>query len=374
MKPYGLVIAISLILAGCNSVGNENISTKHKKWSPKYAKGFSFEEKDGVTYLNILNPWPGSNFEQQFALISENDRLKADKSLAINIPIKRWATSSTSHVGFAEELNELNSLKALSGANYVSSEGVQSRIKNNEIVELGQTGQPNIEWIIRNQIEVYLNFSIAENASVQSLLEKAQIPMIYIGEWNEKHPLARAEWIKVFGVLFDKQKQADSIFAAIETNYKKWKKRAEIEGNAPNIISGSPYNGVWYAPQKNSYMQKFYEDANLNYVWKDLEYTGSLQLDMEFVFNTGKSASIWLNSSEYQYLSSLEKLNPLISELSSVQNSRVYNTSKSKVSEGVLFYEKGVVRPDLVLKDLIQIGHPDLLTKHKLEFFEKLRK
>ena len=209
MKPYGLVIAISLIFAGCNSVGNEKISTKHKKWSPKYAKGFSFEEKDGVTYLNILNPWPGSNFKQQFALISENDSLKANKSLAINIPIKRWATSSTSHVGFAEELNELNSLKALSGTNYVSSEGVQSRINKNEIVELGQTGQPNIEWIIRNQIEVYLNFSIAENASVQSLLEKAQIPMIYIGEWNEKHPLARAEWIKVFGVLFDKQKQAD---------------------------------------------------------------------------------------------------------------------------------------------------------------------
>ena len=73
-------------------------------------------------------------------------------------------------------------------------------------------------------------------------------------------------------------------------------------------------------------------------------------------------------------LSSLEKLNPLISELSSVQNSRVYNTSKSTASEGVLFYEKGVVRPDLVLKDLIQIGHPNLLTKHKLQFFEKLRK
>jgi len=121
-------------------------------------------------------------------------------------------------------------------------------------------------------------------------------------------------------------------------------------------------------------MQKFYEDANLNYVWKDLEYTGSLKLDMEFIFDTGKSASIWLNSSEYQHLSSLEKLNPLISELSSVQNSRVYNTSKSTASEGVLFYEKGAVRPDLVLKDLIQIGHPNLLTKHKLQFFEKLRK
>jgi len=188
MKPYGLVIAISLIFSGCNSVSNEKISTKYKKWSPKYAKGFSFEEKDGITYLNILNPWPGSSFEQQFALISENDSLKSHKSLTINIPIKRWATSSTSHVGFAEELNELNSLRAVSGTNYVSSEDVQSRINNNEIAELGQTGKPNVEWIIRNQIEVFLNFSIAENSSAQSLLEKAQIPMIYIGSGMKNTP------------------------------------------------------------------------------------------------------------------------------------------------------------------------------------------
>ncbi|MAJ32754.1 MAG: hypothetical protein CMC18_08975 [Flavobacteriaceae bacterium] len=374
MKPYGLVLAITFFFSGCNSVSKEKITINNKKWVPKYAKGFSFEEKDGITYLNILNPWPGSSFEQQFPLVSEHDSLKTPESLAIKIPLKRWATSSTSHVGFAEELNEIKSLKALSGANYVSSEDVQRGVNNNEIAELGQTGQPDVEWIIRNKIEVYLNFSIAENTSVQSLLEKVHIPVIYIGEWNEKHPLARAEWIKVFGVLFDKQKQADSIFSTIEGNYLEWKKRAEIEENSPNIISGSLYNGVWYAPQKNSYMQKFYEDANLNYVWKDLEYSGSLQLDIEFVFDTGQSASIWLNSSESQRLSSLEKLNPLISELSSVQNSRVYNTVKSKTSEGVLFYEKGVVRPDLVLKDLIQIGHPNLIKESKLQFFEKLRK
>ena len=121
-------------------------------------------------------------------------------------------------------------------------------------------------------------------------------------------------------------------------------------------------------------MQKFYEDAHLDYIWKDLEYTGSLQLDMEFVYGTAKNASIWLNSSEFQSIEPLMKLHPLIPKLSAVQKNKVYNTLKTNSSEGVLFYEKGVVRPDLVLKDLIQIGHPQLFKDHKLQFFAKLDK
>ena len=35
----------------------------------------------------------------------------------------------------------------------------------------------------------------------------------------EKTPLGRAEWIKFFGVLFDKEKEADSIFNELENNY-----------------------------------------------------------------------------------------------------------------------------------------------------------
>ena len=371
MKSYGLVIAIIVLLSGCNTPNDKQTSIEKNQWSPKYAKGFSFEKKDGITYLNIKNPWPGSIYTQQFALISKEKDLKK-ASTAIKIPLKRWATSSTSHVGFAQELDEINSLKAISRTSYVSSKDVQNRIENNEIRELGQANQPDVEWMISNQIEAFFNFSIGDNSAEFTVLEKAGVPVIYIGEWSEQHPLARAEWIKVFGLLFDKQKQADSIFLKIEEDYLQWSERAKTQDTSPKIISGSLYNGIWYAPQKDSYMQKFYEDAHLDYIWKDLEYTGSLQLDMEFVFGTAKNASIWLNSSEFQSIEPLMKLHPLIPKLSAVQKNKVYNTLKTNSSEGVLFYEKGVVRPDLVLKDLIQIGHPQLFKDHKLQFFAKL--
>ncbi|MEM9680114.1 MAG: ABC transporter substrate-binding protein, partial [Bacteroidota bacterium] len=39
---------------------------------------------------------------------------------------------------------------------------------------------------------------------------------------------------------------------------------------------------------------------------------------------------------------------------------------------GVLYYELGVARPDLVLKDLIKISHPELLEGYTPYFFKPL--
>jgi iron complex transport system substrate-binding protein len=39
---------------------------------------------------------------------------------------------------------------------------------------------------------------------------------------------------------------------------------------------------------------------------------------------------------------------------------------------GILYYELGPNRPDIVLKDLVKILHPELLVGYKPFFFEKL--
>ena len=43
--------------------------------------------------------------------------------------------------------------------------------------------------------------------------------MVYSLEWKEVNALARAEWIKLWGVLYDKYSLADSLFQATEKNY-----------------------------------------------------------------------------------------------------------------------------------------------------------
>jgi iron complex transport system substrate-binding protein len=37
------------------------------------------------------------------------------------------------------------------------------------------------------------------------------------------------------------------------------------------------------------------------------------------------------------------------------------------------FFESGVINPHLILKDMIKIFHPDLLTDHQLHYYMKLK-
>ena len=66
--------------------------------------------------------------------------------------------------------------------------------------------------------------------------------------------------------------------------------------------------------------------------------------------------------------------NPHYKEFKAFQNKSVYSyTRKKGKTGGVLYYELGPNRPDIVLKDLIKILHPELLMSYEPFFFEKLK-
>ena len=43
--------------------------------------------------------------------------------------------------------------------------------------------------------------------------------IIFNGDWTEKTPLGKAEWIKFFGALYDLDEKASEIFNSIEKEY-----------------------------------------------------------------------------------------------------------------------------------------------------------
>ena len=55
-------------------------------------------------------------------------------------------------------------------------------------------------------------------------------------------------------------------------------------------------------------------------------------------------------------------------------NNKIYTPiNKKGKTGGVIYYELASTRPDLVLKDIIKITNPDLLTDYKFTFFEKMK-
>jgi iron complex transport system substrate-binding protein len=62
------------------------------------------------------------------------------------------------------------------------------------------------------------------------------------------------------------------------------------------------------------------------------------------------------------------------SQFKAFQNKNVYSFSGKKgKTGGVLYYELAPNRPDIVLKDIVKILHPELLVGYKPFFFEKLK-
>ena len=204
-------------------------------------------------------------------------------------------------------------------------------------------------------------------------IKKANIPVVYNGDWVESSPLAKAEWIKFFGVLFNKEKEADSIFNSIENEYLKARELASKITQKPTILSGAMHKDIWYLPNGNSTEAQFLSDANVNYLWSETTGTGSLALNFETVFNKAKNADIWLSPSNYPSLEALKRANSHYSKFEAFKTKRVYSfNNTSGKTGGVLYYELGTARPDLVLKDIIKICHPELLKDYETYFFKPL--
>ena len=324
----------------------------------KYAKGFSITDFKTYKVLEIKSPWQNSDKSFKYQLLNENislnDNYENDFDATINIPIQKIVVTSTTHIPALELLEVENNLVGF-------------------VRELGKNESINTEVLLELKPDVVIGFGIDGVNKTFENIQKANIPVIYNGDWVESSPLAKAEWIKFFGVLFNKEKEADSIFNSIESEYLKAKELASKITKKPSILSGAMHKDIWYLPNGSSTEAQLLSDANVNYLWRDTSGTGSLALNFESVFNQAKNADIWLSPSNYPNLESLEKANPHYTEFDAFKSKRVYSfANRTGKTGGVLYYELGTARPDLVLKDIVKICHPELLEDYKPYFFKPL--
>lgn len=364
-----------LLISSCNST-QEKKETKHKTNTLiKYAKGFDIQEYNNYYKLIIKSPFKDTTTTYEYILVKKNSVASAivKKGVIIKIPIERVVTTSTSHIPMLEILDVENTLVGFPNMNYISSKKTRERIDNGLVKEIGVDANLNTEVVLELHPDLIIGFSV--NGSNKSLeaLKRLGINVIYNGAWLEETPLGRAEWIKFFGVLFDKMELSDSLFQKIEVDYKASKELASKSTNKPSVLSGSMFKDVWNVPAGKSFVAHFLKDANSNYLWNDTSGHGSLQLNFENVFDKGQEADLWIGCGGFISKEEMISLNPLYAKFKSYKRNNIYTFSKKKgTTGGTLYFELAPTRPDLVLKDLIKIAHPELLPTYKMTFFNKL--
>jgi len=371
-----LLLFLMISLLGCNQNKKVNslvpIAVLNQVY---YAKGLSIFKYPGYSIVKVENPWPNASKSYTYILHEKNgiipDSLK--QNTIISVPVKTIVVTSTTHIPSLEMLGVENSLIGFPNTNYISSFKVRKQIDARKVRDVGNDQSLNTEVLIDLAPDVIIGHGIDNNNPTLDNLQKSGLKVLLNGDWNEQTPLGKAEWIKFFGVLYDQNDKANAIFKFIESEYKKTTLLALKETTKPTVLSGAIFENHWYLPQGNSWFAQVIKDASAHYLWEETKGTGSLSLSFETVFDRAQNADYWIGLGEFTALNEMTESNPHYKEFKAFKNKNIYSYSTKKGSKGgVLFYELAPNRPDLVLKDILKIIHPELLPKYQPYFFERL--
>lgn len=349
----------------------------------QYAQGFTIKKQGHLTYVEVNSPWPNANVPYKYVLIDKRHKNELKDSLiylrknfdaVVFTPAKRIAATSTTHIPAFQLLEVSDYLIGFAETDFISSPVLRKRVESGQIVELGVNESINEEVVIALQPDLFIGFGVSNENKSYNTISKAGIPVVYNGDWVEETPLGKAEWIKFMGAFIGKSKQANQIFNTIVSEYNKAKKLALKASSQPTVISGSMFKDIWYVPAGESWLAQFFKDANANYLWKDTKGTGSLSLNFETVLMKARETEYWIGSGQFISYNQLKKANPHYQQFDFFKRKKIYTYGLSTGDKGgMLYYELAPSRPDMVLKDIIHILHPDLLPEYSTVFFKPLQ-
>lgn len=378
MKPLNncfLVLIIVFLVLGCK----QQTSTKQPiipKNEVRYAKGFSIQHFVGYSILRVQNPWPKATKTYTYILKEHHGKVpdSLQRYITISVPIQTIVVTSTTHIPSLEMLGEAQTLVGFPHTDYISSEQTRGLIAAGKVKELGNNHDLNTEVLLDLHPDVIVGYGIDNHNPTLDNLEKSGLAVVLNGDWNEETPLGKAEWIKFFGAFYGKQKQADSLFTAIEKDYLRTLEIAKRANTAPTILAGDMYEDHWYLPKGSSWGSILLKEAHGTYLWEDTKGTGSLSLSFETVLEKAKEADFWITSGQFSTLKEMTDSNPHYAEFKAFQTKNVYSFSGKKgTTGGILYYELAPNRPDLVLKDIVKLLHPELLPGYEPYFFAPLK-
>jgi iron complex transport system substrate-binding protein len=211
-----------------------------------------------------------------------------------------------------------------------------------------------------------------ENTRATAKLRELGIPYIYIGEYVEQSPLGRAEWVVAFGEMLGRRTMAEEVFAEVCGGYLAARQSVVHAGARPTVMFNAPYRDVWYLPAAGSYMARLVADAGGDY---DIEgdTNRSVTVGAEEAYVRMLGADVWLAPGQAASMADVLRENPRFAAVPAVVEGRVYNNNaRTTPAGGNDFWESGVVRPDVVLCDVVKILHPELLPAHELYYFRRM--
>ncbi|MFP4488066.1 MAG: ABC transporter substrate-binding protein [Bacteroidales bacterium] len=378
IRSFVIYISLVLLLFACKNNKQDTNSAHDNVQSNDYSEKFIIEEFEGYSKLTVKNPWQGARNKNFVYYIGSDKSLMPPDIPASGIiisPVKSIVCTSTTHVSMIDTLGGIDLIKAVSGSSFVYNRKMRERINENKVFDIGYENGYNTELIYSIDPDVVLVYGVgSESAPSFSRLINMGVPVLYIADYLEQHPLARAEWIKVYGELLDKKKPAENIFRSVRDEYRAVSKTIEDSGREPaRVMLGLPFKDKWFVSPGNSYISKLIEDAGGIYLWEDKRSDVSIPMSLEAVCRKALDADIWLNTGTASSLEDIRSVDHRLAELPLISKGLVYNNNKRINNYGGNdYWESGVLNPHILLKDMASIINPGLFPEYELIYYNRL--
>ena len=352
--------------------------------------------------VTIANPWKEGTLLHRYILVPKGEegnktvaRLAMQRSAGarcvtdtVRTPVENSAVFTSPHCQLLYELGCGQAIRGVCDLDYINIPDVKKRAasagnhgSSSAIADCGSSMAPDIERIIALKPEAIL-VSPFENSGGYGKLDKLHIPLIEVADYMETSPLGRAEWMKFYGMLFEKsdakdskteissskaeissskagifQSKADSLFAKIEKEYLNLKAAAKKLPAGLSVLTERKTGSVWYVPGGQSTIGILLKDANARYIFSEDQHSGSLAMSPEQILAKAKNIDVWA----FKYFGGKPlSRSQLLQEyagyksLAAFGSSRIYQVDTSREP----YFEITSFHPEVLLREFILLSHP----------------
>ena len=255
----------------------------------------------------------------------------AEGAVVLQLPIERAYVASTSMMSLLDAIGGLDRVKLVATEQekwYL--ENIVSRMEAGDIAFSGSYDEPDYELMTAGDIQLHLDSGMVDgHPEVLEKFAELGIPSLVERSSQEGHPLARVEWVKVLGVLFDMEEEAQQYFE---------EQKALVEG-ADGADTGKTASmgyitstGKCYSRNGGDYMAQMIALAGGEYILADMEpeESGNTNMTFEDWYARNKDADYMFYVNFALGFNSLQEMldyNPLFADFKAVQEGHVYVTS-----------------------------------------------
>lgn len=365
-KSFLSLCLLIVLLAACNGKKTASISDfSNQLYTPEYASGFSIKGADGYesSIITVTNPWQGADSitTQLFIARGGESAPEGFTGQVLEGDASRIVAMSSTHIAMLDAVGEAGRVVGVSGIDYISNPVISAN--RDSIGDVGYEGNINYELLISLDPDLVLLYGVNGASSMEGKLNELGIPFMYVGDYLEESPLGKAEWMVALSEVVGKRTEGEQVFGGIPVRYNDLKKRvADTVLDAPSVMLNTPYGDSWFMPSTESYVARLVKDAGGDYIYKKNTGNASLPIDLEEAYKLTSEADMWLNVGMANSLDELRTSCPKFSDTRCFRNGSVWNNNlRTNAAGGNDYYESAVVNPDILLRDLVKIFHPELV-------------